>query len=237
MNSRRTFITSYIIISLFISFFCVVIIDDIKINDHNLKKVSAHIIEDDIVETSSSIKISYEVDKEKYQTRLTSIKGNGEYIDVYYNEKNPIEVYTSKKRYLKNNEKAFVYKILGIVFVLCSCGMALWFYHKFKGVSEEKEDKKKDHHISHIESKKIDSTRGIIVNGNIIDAVRVGENCSIGIEYEYKDEIYEFYIDGFPLEVIDKIINKKNINIKVYINSNHPELARVDEEKIRKILL
>lgn len=239
MDGNKRFLIIYIVVSLFISFTLILGIDNLKVTNHDYIKTSAEIV----AEKDDYIRIKYDVNDRVYETSLESPNQKKGTITIYYDKDNPKEVLLTSKRYLNGKEKKILYEIIGVLFIVSSVIYAHILYKKMPQL--EKKEKKQNkikvsrdsvHKKSHQDVQKIIDEEEVVVKGSIIDVVEVDKYCALGILYEYEDEEYEFYVDGFPLETIDRVPKMKKNEVDVYILKKDPYAARIDEEKLRKIL-
>ena len=71
---------------------------------------------------------------------------------------------------------------------------------------------------------------GLIVDGYIKNVLLEDDHYSLEIEYLYEGEKYIFYYEGIDCDVSDVLDKKKLRRINVYLPSNSPEYAQIDEE-------
>lgn len=237
MNDNKRFLIIYIVVSLFISFTLILGIDNLKVTNHNYMKTSAEIIND----KDGYIRIKYDINDKVYETSLESPNQKRGTITIYYDKDNPKEVLLTSKRYLNSKEKKLLYEIIGVLFIVSSVIYAHILYKKMpQWEKKEEENRKKTsesvHKKSHQDIKKIIDEEEVVVKGSIIDIVEVDKYCALGILYEYENEEYEFYVDGFPLETINRVPKMKKNEVDVYIRKKDPYAVRIDEEKLLKIL-
>jgi len=91
---------------------------------------------------------------------------------------------------------------------------------------------------SYNDNQDVSSNVSMLVDGYITDVIFDNQTQSyfLEIRYQYCNELYTFYIGDFYYDV-SSILDSRNLrDIKVYIETNNPELARIDEENLRRNL-
>lgn len=212
----------------------VLLVDNIKIKNANLKKTTAEIVE----VHEQYVEINYTISEKKYHNNIVIKNFNSEKntIKIYYDEDNPQIIYLNNWRLLKQKEKIWIFKTFSIIFLIATILMVVFCYREIKGRFIAKKKTRNSHDISHSDFKKNLRESKVMVVGHIIDVFLDNKEYSIVIEYEYDSDNYQFIISGFPKKVLD--LFKKGLigDIDLYLERKNPDLVVVDEDKIKNLL-
>ena len=240
---KKVFLLAAIILFLVIPLVVIGRIDSIEIEEDGWEMVKAEVTSSTMGINDYVTNVKYTIDGQVYNSEIRTAKQVNGKITIYYNEKDYYNVDIDNKRPLNIRELTIIYEIVG-VFLLVDFIIIVFVYNSInkkdkvsiEELPKEKQEVNKNylHHTSHASSKKVKTGGELVILGKITGVQKEDDGYSLNIEYEYKDEIYDFSIGGYDSDISDILKNKNIKYLKVFVNIDEPDVVRIDEKELNK---